>query len=140
MQRVTPLEIIVSDKWNWGSVRLITLLCAPMSLGMAACTSEESPTGPSAEASPARAAVKTYTAVDLGTLGGGFSLAWGINPAGQVGGERDLQAFLWEKGVVIDLGTLGGGHSKPNGINPAGQVVGFSSLAGGNESVVHAFL
>ena len=47
MQRITPLEeITVSDKWNWGSVRLISLLSATMALGMVACTSEETPTQP----------------------------------------------------------------------------------------------
>ena len=32
------------------------------------------------------AAVKAYTAVDLGTLGGTFSQAFGINAAGQIVG------------------------------------------------------
>ena len=87
MQRATFLgEITMSDEGNRVSVRLITLLSATMALGMSACTSEESQTGPSAEASPARAAVKTYTAVDLGTLGGTYALATGINPAGVVVG------------------------------------------------------
>ena len=118
MQRVTPLEeIIVSDQWNWGSVRLITLLSAPMALGMAACTSEESPTEPSAEVSPARAAAKTYTAVDLGTLpgccyGDETNAATGINPAGQVVGSTgavgaSVHPFLWEKGVMTDLAPTG---------------------------------
>jgi probable HAF family extracellular repeat protein len=136
LQRVTPLkEIIVSDEWNWGSVRLITLLSAPMALGMVACTSEESPTEPSAEVSPARAAAKTYTAVDLGTLGGAKSEAWAINPAGQVVGGSETapgsfqnHAFLWEKGAMTDLGTLGGGSSAATGINPAGQIVGGSEM------------
>ena len=71
MQRVTPLkEIIVSNESNRGRVRLFTLLSATMALGMVACTSEESPTEPATEVSPARAAAKTYTAVDLGTLPG----------------------------------------------------------------------
>src|SRR5712691_7926257 len=52
-------------------VRLITLLSATMVLGMAACSSEETPTEPSASARPELAAAKTYTAVDLGTLPGG---------------------------------------------------------------------
>jgi probable HAF family extracellular repeat protein len=144
MQRVTPVrEIIVSDQWNGGSVRLVTMLLASIALGMVACTSEESPTGPSAAASPARAAVKTYTAVDLGTLPGGrFSIANDINPAGQVvGGADDAdgnpRAFIWAKGVMTDLGTLGGAFSGAVAINPAGQVVGGSSTATG---LGHAFM
>src|SRR5687767_492102 len=85
-----PLEeITVSDKWNGirgVPVSLITLLCATMALGMLACTSEESPTEPSASAGPELAAVNTYTAVDLGTLGGTSSFARDINPAGHVVG------------------------------------------------------
>jgi len=134
-----PLEeIIVPDQWNWGSVRLITLLSAPMALGMAACTSEDSPTGPSAEASPARAAVKTYTAVDLGALAIQVeSSALAINPAGQVVGKSMISAgdpdarthaFVWTQGTMTDLGTLGTDEaSGAMDINPAGQVVGWSA-------------
>ena len=71
-------------------------------------------------------------ATDLGTLGGGFSWAFGINPAGSVVGESnttagDFRAFLWEKGVMTDLGTLGeGAWSSANSVNAAGHVVGWS--------------
>jgi len=61
-----------------------------------------------------------YTVTDLGTLGGTFSLAGGINNRGSVTGNSTLpgdtavHAFLWQKGVMTDLGTLGG----PNSIAP----------------------
>jgi probable HAF family extracellular repeat protein len=138
MQRVTVLEeSAVSDQWNGGSVRLITLLSAAMALGMGACTSEETLTEPSASASHARASAGAYTAVDLGTLGSTGSFATDINPAGQVvGGSEtaagEAHAFLWEKGIMTDLGP-GAAYA----INPAGQVVGASESAGGN---THAFL
>jgi probable HAF family extracellular repeat protein len=70
---------------------------------------------------------------DLGTLGGSYSKAENINPAGQVvgwsylPGDSVIHAFLWEKGVMRDLGTLGGQNSFARGINPAGQVVGQSA-------------
>src|SRR5918994_5105252 len=103
-----------------------------MSLAVSACTSEDTLTEPSTEASSARAAGKTYRAVDLGTLGGNFSQAFGISPAGQVVGwsstaEGDFHAFLWEKGIMTDLGALFGGDGVATGINPAGHVVGHSA-------------
>jgi probable HAF family extracellular repeat protein len=75
---------------------------------------------------------------DLGTLGGGFSNAVGINDPGSVvgtanntepdlifGGQRNL-AFLWQKGVMSDLGTLGGPDSVSNSVNDRTQVVGYA--------------
>jgi probable HAF family extracellular repeat protein len=78
----------------------------------------------------------------LDTPGDTGSAANGVNPRGQVAGDRftvgesdedplEFQAFLWEKGVMTDLGTLAGGFSQANAINPAGQVVGFSITASG---------
>ena len=49
---------------------------------------------------------------DLGTLGGTFSAAYGINASGQVVGRSNIpaqpfpHAFLWQDGVGMrDLGT-----------------------------------
>ncbi len=58
-----------------------------------------------------------YAVVDLGTLGGSFGLAFGINDKGQVGGFANLpgdsaqHAFVYATGVMTDLGTLGGPNS-----------------------------
>ncbi len=81
-----------------------------------------------------------YSFVDLGTLGGPNSVAYGINALGQVVGESDLpneidHAFLYSNGVMTDLGTLGGLGSLANDINSAGQIVGQSFIG----SSLHAF-
>jgi probable HAF family extracellular repeat protein len=81
--------------------------------------------------------------MDLGTLGGSNSFAFGSNCVGKVVGVADTatttsHAFLWNSGTGMqDLGTLGGTLSQANGINCAGLVVGYSFLAG--DVVTHAF-
>ncbi len=80
-----------------------------------------------------------YTVTDLGTLGGTFSLAEGINNRGWVGGFSRLpgdlneHAFLWREGMMTDLGTLGGPNSglgfwgeKPN---EQGEIAGAAQTS-----------
>ncbi|MCG3126298.1 MAG: hypothetical protein CHACPFDD_01130 [Phycisphaerae bacterium] len=77
---------------------------------------------------------------DLGTLGGAYSYATGVNDNRQVCGysasTSDTQAFRWEDGFMMPLGTLGGSFSVGNAINAAGQVTGTSSSSEGWQ---HAF-
>jgi probable HAF family extracellular repeat protein len=84
-----------------------------------------------------------YKVQDLGTLGGPWSQAAGINDAGKVVGgspasdEGGVHAFLYSGGQMSDLGTLGGDQSRAFGINDADKVVGSSDVGDGT---IHAFL
>ena len=80
-----------------------------------------------------------YTVTDLGTLGGAFSQAFGINNKGAVvgyatlPGDTILHAFVWRKGIITDLGTLAGTDPVPASgaysINDNDEAVGFSETS-----------
>ena len=80
------------------------------------------------------ALAQRYVFQDLGDLGGGGSMAWGINDAGQVVGSSYLadyscQAFIWDPKtkVMTGLSDLGGGYkSTAYAIDNFGQVAGSS--------------
>ena len=81
---------------------------------------------------------------DLGTLGGGQSVARAINSEAQVAGSSSLagnqtiHAFRWGRGVMQDLGTLGGnGNSFGNAIDGEGRVAGIAVTPSGDG---HAFV
>jgi probable HAF family extracellular repeat protein len=91
-----------------------------------------------------------YRVVDLGTLGGSYSVAYGINDLGQVVGGSQLpgntagHAFRTapNQGVnpaTDDLGTLGGTHSGAYAINNLGQVAGSSHVLTASGVATHAF-
>jgi probable HAF family extracellular repeat protein len=78
---------------------------------------------------------------DLGTLGGTFGVALGLNKRGQVigisnlAGDQTADPFLWDSGTLIDLytQTIGGNFWTADAINDVGRVVGaadFSSVGG----------
>jgi probable HAF family extracellular repeat protein len=119
-----------------------TLLLAIVAWG---CSSEDSPAGPSAAPEQSVTAAATYQVRDLGTLGGPFSQAYGINNAGVVVGASTLgvfpdarsHAFVWKSGVMKDLGTLvGAKESAANDINTDGVIVGWSLNSAGDTRAV----
>ena len=82
---------------------------------------------------------------DLGTLGGAFSQAFGINDLGQITGQAytkggfGAHAFLYDGGTMHDLGTIRGPYSNGLGINHSGVVVGESNFTSGS-TATHAFV
>jgi probable HAF family extracellular repeat protein len=117
-------------------------------LALGACADQ--PTSPSGRRvlAPSLArigAVVTVTnMVDLGTLGGAWSVAYDVNERGWVVGESAppgtgvQHAFLWRRHRgMVDLGTLGGLYSVAEDINDRGQVVGIAATASDG---YHAFL
>ena len=96
----------------------------------------------------ATAANPVSNITDLGTLGGQFSDAFGINninsdPASvQIVGRSTnaasfLRAFVWTApGPMIDLGTLGGNYGEAWEINNHGQIAGQSTDASGQRWAV----
>lgn len=87
-----------------------------------------------------------YSIIDLGTLGGTYSHALGINDSGQVVGFSETDdaarhAFLYSGGVMNDLNNLlplGSGWllTYAIDINNSGQIVGTGYIGG----QTHAFL
>ncbi len=84
-----------------------------------------------------------YSIVNLGTLGGASSDAFGLNEHGDVVGQAqtgtssNFHAFLYRNGTVSDLGTLPGGtFSVASAINAHGQAVGYSTQPSGAQRAV----
>jgi probable HAF family extracellular repeat protein len=81
------------------------------------------------------AAQAPYAVTDLGSLGGSFSIAFGVNTKSQVTGGANLvgdtasHAFRWQDGVMRDLGTLGGANSLAYNPNSRGEVTGVAETS-----------
>jgi len=82
----------------------LTAVCLLLALSLATRLSAQRPSH----------TLPRYTVTDLGTLGGRYSQANGINNRALVTGfttlpgDAVLHAFRWQNGVLTDLGTLGG--------------------------------
>lgn len=73
---------------------------------------------------------------NLGTLGGSYAAAGGINNLGQVVGISSdangvTNAFLWSNGTMIDIDPIVGGYSRAGEINDLGQITGFFAVPSG---------
>jgi len=73
------------------------------------------------------------TGIDIGSLGGNYTNANGMNSLGQIVGrstfpsESPWHAYRWTPGSgMVDLGALGGQYSEAWDINDLGQVVGVA--------------
>ena len=99
-----------------------------------------------ATTAPAAAATAAYTMTDLGNLGGGVSMGFGINAGGEVVGRSYLNKvfffkcgrhichftqndpFSWSGGTMTDLGTFNAmSMSEATAVNSTGDVVGGSN-------------
>jgi probable HAF family extracellular repeat protein len=84
--------------------------------------------------------------VDLGTLGGAYAQAWGINDSGFVTGNSQIKgdigathAFIWNStDGMRDLGTIAGDFSYGTFINGKNHVAGYTTINKENDRV-HAF-
>ncbi len=88
-------------------------MCVGLALSLVAISPAQAQSWPAGKPMPAH-----YIVVDLGTLGGSFSLAYSINNKGQISGTSTLpgdaqqHSFLFKDGKMVDVGTLGGPNSE----------------------------
>jgi probable HAF family extracellular repeat protein len=82
---------------------------------------------------------------DLGTLGGSYSVAFGLNVHNTVVGSSevtrgggDVHGFVWTKSTGMrDLGKLpGGSYSAANAVNSHGMITGVANLSSGDQHAV----
>ena len=92
-----------------------------------------------------RSEAAEWSVTDLGSLGGFFTVPFGLNDAGQVVGfsfvEGNAQghAYLFDSGKMRDLGTFGGSNSVGWAINSAGTVAGYAHVRNDREFVAFAY-
>lgn len=83
------------------------------------------------------AVAASWKIVDLGTIGGTYSEAHGINDPGEIvgfsgtSGDSSQHAFLYRNGTMTDLSNAPSAVNSALGINKAGIIVGYTSPSGG---------
>ena len=135
---------ITSDSWYHlpcvrelsPEIRRSLLFCLVVLTALAFSSAETNSAPINGQSSGAERVLKRnpfYSVVDLGTLGGTNSVAFGINNKGQIVGEADTpeysgtwgrisRAFHYESGKMRDLGAM----DRATGINDRGIIVGQS--------------
>jgi len=94
-------------------------------------------TGTGVGSAVAVATADPFVMIDIGTLGGGYSIATDINDHGVIVGQfenaqGEFHAARWGRdGRISDLGALGGRSSRANRINAKGMVLGEIITADG---------
>jgi len=86
----------------------------------------------------------TYEVVDLGSLGGLQSKAFGLNNSGRIVGDSTLSAgasvaspFTWTAGQLTSVGSFGGEGGAAFALNQLGYSVGYATTATNRK---HAFI
>jgi probable HAF family extracellular repeat protein len=93
---------------------------------------------------PAQASDSEWKVRDLGSLGGFFTVPFGLNDDGQVVGFSFVEgnaaghAYLWDSGEMTEIGTFGGSNSIGWAINSLGAVAGYAHVR--NDRTVIAFV
>lgn len=111
---------------------------------VASCQEYTGPVTKEPESFISRTTAAAFTMLDLGTLGGDSSIAYGLVGTDKVVGvsriaSGELHAFYWSggSGAMQDLGTLGGNYSVAYALNGLDQIVGQSTTSSG---AFHAFI
>jgi probable HAF family extracellular repeat protein len=86
---------------------------------------------------PTVAQNESFTVMDLGTLGGSRSSAYGINASGQIVGvsttaNGSTRGFIYDNGSLVEVGTFGGRDSLAYAISDFGTVTGRAQNALGD--------
>lgn len=111
---------------------------------VAACQEYSGPAARETESFLSRDVAAQFTIIDLGSLGGDSSVAFGLAGEDKVVGTSrnasgEMHAFFWTAALqsMQDLGTLGGSFSVAYALNSSDQIVGQSTTGSGE---FHAFI
>lgn len=111
---------------------------------LAACQDYSAPAPREPESFLSRNTAASFNMIDLGSLGGDSSVAYGLSGSDKVvgvsrTGAGELHAFYWTRSssTMQDLGTLGGDFSIAYAMNELDLIVGQSTTSAGE---FHAFI
>jgi probable HAF family extracellular repeat protein len=129
---INPDSTFQAYRWERGVLSGLGVLPGQTSSRASAVNAQGMVVGTSYSPDSARATLWADGVVaDLGTLGGTWASAHGINDSGlvvgtsAVAGDREARAFLWERGGMVDLGKPPGTErSEGNDVNDDGRVAG----------------